>query len=228
MKLQHWLTILWALTLAGPAPGAEKQKLSSLDDYIREALEREGIAGPTPGSLFAAASRYGDLARDIRASQVDDVVTIVVMDKASAIARGTTNSQRRSELNASVSALGGPLRAGGALSQLAAMGGDQKLQGQGETSRESVLTTTLSARVTHVLPNGNLVLEGTKDVMVNSERQIVTIRGVIRWNDLSPLNRVSSDRLTNLEVHVQGKGVVGDAIRRPNFLYRLLMGLLPF
>jgi flagellar L-ring protein precursor FlgH len=108
------------------------------------------------------------------------------------------------------------------------MGGDQKLQGQGETSRESLLTTTLSARVTHVLPNGNLVLEGTKDVMVNSERQIVTIRGVIRWNDLSPLNRVSSDRLTNLEVHVQGKGVVGDAIRRPNFLYRLLMGLLPF
>jgi flagellar L-ring protein precursor FlgH len=111
---------------------------------------------------------------------------------------------------------------------MATMSGDQRLQGQGETTRESLLTTTLSARVTHVLPNGNLVVEGTKDLMVNSERQIVTIRGVIRWNDLSPLNRVSSDRLTNLEVYVQGKGVVGDAIRRPNFLYRLLMGLLPF
>lgn len=228
MKLQYWLGSIVAAALTAPAAGAEKQKLSPLDEYIREALERQGLHSPTPGSLFEPSSRYGDLARDVRAFQVDDVVTIVVTDRASAVARGTTNSQRRSELNASVSALGGPLRAAGPLSQMATMSGDQRLQGQGETSRESLLTTTLSARVTHVLPNGNLVVEGTKDLMVNSERQIVTIRGVIRWNDLSPLNRVSSDRLTNLEVYVQGKGVVGDAIRRPNFLYRLLMGLLPF
>jgi flagellar L-ring protein precursor FlgH len=102
------------------------------------------------------------------------------------------------------------------------------LQGQGETSRETVLTTTLSARVTHVLPNGYVVLEGFKDVMINSERQVVTVRGVARWNDIGPANQVRSDRLANLEVRVQGKGVVEDAIRRPNFLYRLLLGILPF
>jgi flagellar L-ring protein precursor FlgH len=111
---------------------------------------------------------------------------------------------------------------------LANLSGESELQGQGETSRESVLTTTVSARVTHVLPNGNMVVEGSKDVMVNSERQLVAIRGVIRWNDLTPANMIRSDRIANLEIRVNGKGVVGDAVRRPNFLYRLLLGLLPF
>jgi flagellar L-ring protein precursor FlgH len=46
--------------------------------------------------------------------------------------------------------------------------------------------------------------------------------------DLSPVNRVASDSLALLEITVNGKGVVGDAVRRPNFLYRLLLGILPF
>jgi flagellar L-ring protein precursor FlgH len=79
-----------------------------------------------------------------------------------------------------------------------------------------------------VLPNGNLVVEGTKDIWINAERQQVTVRGIVRWNDLDGRNRVGSDRLAHLEIRVNGKGVVGDAVRRPNFLYRLLLGLVPF
>lgn len=111
---------------------------------------------------------------------------------------------------------------------MAGMSGDRKLDGQAETSRESELRTTLTARVTHVLPNGNLVVEGRKSVTVNAERQVVKVRGIARWNDLSGGNRINSDRLGLLEVQVDGKGVVNDAIRRPNFLYRLLLGILPF
>ena len=90
------------------------------------------------------------------------------------------------------------------------------------------MTTTLSARVTHVLPNGYLVVEGVRDLLVNSERQAITVRGVIRPLDLGPGNTVRSDRVAQLEVKVSGKGVVEDSIRRPMFLYRLLMGILPF
>jgi len=56
----------------------------------------------------------------------------------------------------------------------------------------------------------------------------VTVRGVGRWTDLTAGNQLASDRLGYLEIKVQGKGIVGDAVRRPNFLYRLLLGLLPF
>ena len=79
-----------------------------------------------------------------------------------------------------------------------------------------------------MLPNGNLLLEGAKEVQVNSERQAVMVRGVIRPADLAPGNVVTSDRLAQLEVRVNGRGVVGDAVRRPFFLYRILLGLLPF
>lgn len=204
--------------------------VSALEQYIREASLRgqAASAANTPGSLWRPGASLADLARDPRASQIDDLVTIVVSDKASAVAKGGTSSSRASTAKHSVSSLLGPTRATGALANLTNLSGDTQLQGQGETSRESVLTTTLSARISHVLPNGYLAVEGIKDTMVNSERQVVTVRGVIRPTDLSPTNSVTSDRVAQLEVRVNGKGVVGDAIRRPFILYRILMGLLPF
>ena len=102
------------------------------------------------------------------------------------------------------------------------------MKGEAETSRENNLTTTLSARVTHVLPNGVMVIEGTKQVMVNAEMQTVRVRGLVRHEDVSSINTVRSDRIADLEIAVNGRGVVGDAIRRPFILYRILLGILPF
>ena len=90
------------------------------------------------------------------------------------------------------------------------------------------MTTTLTARVTRVLPNGGLVVEATKDIQINSEKQTITVRGVVRPADIDPTNSILSNRLADLEVRVNGKGVVADAIRRPFILYRILLGLLPF
>jgi flagellar L-ring protein precursor FlgH len=73
-----------------------------------------------------------------------------------------------------------------------------------------------------------MVVEATKDLEVNSERQTITVRGVVRPGDVGSDNTVRSDRVGQLELRVNGKGVVGDAIRRPFILYRLLLGLLPF
>jgi flagellar L-ring protein precursor FlgH len=73
-----------------------------------------------------------------------------------------------------------------------------------------------------------MLIEAAKDVGINSENQVITVRGVVRPADIAADNTVRSDRLGQLEVKVNGKGVVGDAIKRPFFLYRLLLGLLPF
>ena len=73
-----------------------------------------------------------------------------------------------------------------------------------------------------------MALRGVKDVWVNSERQMIEIRGIIRPSDLAASNQISSDRLGMLEIRINGKGVVNDAVRRPFILYRILMGLLPF
>jgi flagellar L-ring protein precursor FlgH len=127
-----------------------------------------------------------------------------------------------------VSALGGKKSVNGAAQNLLNLSSTQALNGAGTTSRGSTLTTTLSARVTHVLPNGYLVLEGTKDLQVNSEHQVVSVRGVVRPTDLSTGNVIGSNQIAQMEIKIDGKGVVNDAIRRPNILYRILLGLLPF
>ena len=219
-----------AILLAGAigSSALAEEKGSAIDRYIQEAMARAAGRPAARGSLYTPAGLLGDAVRDLRANRVDDIVTIVVADRASAVSRGATRTSRNSTANYGVSALFGAKPAGGVFANLAELEGGYELDGEGETSRETRLTTTLSARVTHVLPNGNLVVEGAKEVVINSERQTVTVRGIVRWNDIGPGNRVASDRLAELEVRVNGKGVVGDAIRRPNFLYRLLLGLLPF
>lgn len=184
-------------------------------------------APPSAGSIYAMSSRLADPGRDVRAGQVGDIVTILVSDRASAIAKGATNTSRKSSVKASIPSLLGKTRAAGPLTQLASATGDQQLQGQGQTSRETTLTTTLSARVIDVRPNGTLLIEGMKDISVNSERQWILVRGLIRTSDLAG-NAVRSDRIADLEVRVNGKGVVGDSVRRPALLYRILLGLLPF
>lgn len=216
--------MLLAVLVVGAAMAAE----SPIDRLIREAAQAAAPATGAKGSLWSSGAPLGDLATDLRPRRVHDLVTIVVLDRASAIARGTTKSARAAEASGGVNSIFGSPPGGLRLPNMLNLGSSTSLDGQGETSRETLLRTTLSARVTHVLPNGVLVVEGHKTVRVNSEVQTVTVRGLVRPLDVSPTNAVFSDQLADLEIAVNGKGVVGDAIRRPNILYRILLGILPF
>jgi flagellar L-ring protein precursor FlgH len=229
------IRMIFLLTMIAVASSAKprvskKPESSTIEQYIKDAESHEAMRGqaPSSGSLYTAGGLLANMNRDLRASQVDDIVTILVADKASAVSKGVTNSSRKSSMKYGIDAVYGPVKAASPLTSLAGATGAQSLQGQGETSRENNLSTTLSARVTHVLPNGNLVVEALKNVSVNSENQIVKVRGVIRPTDVSPANTILSDKVANLELLINGQGVVGDSVKRPFILYRILMGLLPF
>ena len=221
--------------LSMPLAAANKKKSTKappdnpLDTYVRQATARSSeAAATTPGAVWISGSRLADAARDVRASQVDDLLTVVVAEQASAVTTGVTKTSRTSSTKNSITALAGVTKAAGALANLAGVSGDTQLHGQGPTSRSTTLSTTLTARVTQVLPNGALVVEASKDIQVNSERQTITVRGVVRPADIAPTNSVQSNRLGQLEIRINGKGVVADAIKRPFILWRLLLGLLPF
>ncbi|HEY4361926.1 MAG TPA: flagellar basal body L-ring protein FlgH [Bryobacteraceae bacterium] len=184
------------------------------------------LLAQSPGSLYSPGGRLADFARDLRAADVGDIVTIVVNDSASALANGSTNTSRKSSVNAGISSVAG--FSDPHLANLLNTSNAQQLQGQGATTRNMTITTTISARVIQVTPNGSLLVEGMKDVGVNSEKQTILVKGLIRPADLTTANTIASNQVANLSIQVNGKGVVGDAIRRPHFLYRLVMGLLPF
>lgn len=225
------VVLVAVLSIQARAADSKKKKPSetTIEDYITSlGAAPQPAEQSAPGSIFATQGTFADLGRDLRARGVGDTVTILISDRASAVSKGTSKSSRQSNAKASIGAFGGPTPVGGPLSALANVSGQQDLNGEGETSRVSELQTTLTARVVHVLPDGNMVVEGSKLIAINSERQRVTLRGVMRWNDINAGNRISSDRLANLEVEVTGKGLVNDAIRRPGFLYRLILGILPF
>lgn len=232
MKRITTLLVFAVIASAGVLPKKKDPQPTALDEYIKQAENRATTEGAatTPGSTWVGYSTMTDLTHDPRASRVDDVVTILVAESASAVTSGATQTSRKSSATSSITSLPGikSAAAKALLSNLSTMSGDQELNGSGTTSRTTTLTTNLTARVSKVLPNGFLVLEGTKNVQINQEWQTVTVRGVVRQADLSPINTVSSESVADLEVKLDGKGVVKDAIRRPNFLYRLLLGVLPF
>jgi flagellar L-ring protein precursor FlgH len=231
------MRILWlaaALLAAAPMLGDKKDKTPKvpppgpIEAYARDAEARGASDFRLPGAIWGPGAALGGLVRDPKAALVDDIVTIVVAESASAVSTGTTKTSRQSSSGYSITSLLKPTKATGPLANLLSTSGSQALTGQGTTSRDVTLTTTLSGRVIAVLPNGNLVVEGSKSVVINSETHLITVRGVARPDDISPANQIQSDSLAQMEVLINGKGVVNDAIKRPFILYRLLMGLLPF
>lgn len=223
--MRHAIVFVCLGTVTADPRPAER----SIDAYVAEVTGRAWAHEVTSnaGSTYSDRGPLAYVARDLRAYQVDDLVTVLVSDRASALSKGSTTSNRASSASYGIDAAYGPIKPG-KLTSLAGVRGGYDLKGEGITSRENALTTSLTARITHVLPNGNLVVQGYKEVKTNSERQIVEVRGVIRPFDIATGNAVASERLANMQILVNGRGVVGDAIRRPNILYRILFGLLPF
>jgi flagellar L-ring protein precursor FlgH len=221
-----------------PGLGGKKNKQpkqadqSALDQYLKSVPPSPAgaVDAPSPGAIWSPEARLADLGRDLRASQVDDVVTIVVTESINAVASGASTTERASSANSSFasSALSKAAPVASALSNLATLSGDQKLNGTGTTSRAATFTTTITARIIRVMPGGLLLIQGDKNIQINSETQAITIRGLVRTADINTNNTVASTQIGDLEVKLNGKGVVGDAVRRPNALYRILLGALPF
>jgi flagellar L-ring protein precursor FlgH len=219
---------LLMIVLAAAYSLGAAEKVADLDRYLAKigVSAQANPADKSPGSLYSNGARLGLLGLDFRASQVNDILTIIVQERASAVSKGTVKTTRSSSVKSSVGDLGGPTSA--VLSRLAGLSTNTGLNGEGETTRETTLNTSVAGRVVLVMPNGNLVVEANKEVSVNAETHTVVLRGIVRPVDLDTGNVVFSDRIAEMEVRVNGKGVVGSAIRRPFFLYRLLLGILPF
>lgn len=223
------------LVSAPPVAGAPNSKKktkppdpSMLDKYIKNASTNPEPDATLAGGLWSPTTRFADLGRDLRASQVNDVVTVLVTETINAAAGGASTTERATSANAAITSLVGPKSPTGALANLLNQSGDQKINGTGTTTRTATLNAVLTARVVKVLPGGLLLIEGSKDLQVNSEQQQITVRGIVRTDDITTTNTIGSTQIADMEIRLNGKGIVGDAIRRPNALYRLLLGILPF
>ena len=99
--------------------------------------------------------------------------------------------------------------------------------GQGTTSRNETVTAKVSARIIQVLPNSNLVVRGSQEILVNNEKQYITIQGVVRPADIATDNTVLSTYLADARIEYTGQGDL-TAKQRQGWLTRALDKIWPF
>lgn len=190
----------------------------------------------TAGSIWPGETTRNTLFQDLRARNIGDIVTIEISEKTSAIKEATTSTARKSSDDIAVKKfLGMPLNFG--MRNFLGMGQpfspeiqssyDSKFDGSGSTKRSGELSAIITTRVVEILPNGNLVIEGKKDTIVNNELQYIVLSGIIRPEDITEQNTVPSAQISDARIEYSGKGVVADE-QSPGWLRRILDNFWPF
>ncbi len=161
-----------------------------------------------PGSLWddSAPNRL----MDRKANAVGDVLTVIITESSTATSTASTSSSKTD--SAKVNAGIGPVLS--ALIPNLQSGGTFSSQGQGATARSERLLARLTVLVTGVMPNGNLIIEGTRYIQVNKETVRLVVSGIVRPDDIRFDNTILSEFVAEAEVHYEGKGTVGDRQRK--------------
>lgn len=186
-------------------------------------------------SLWTDGAPLTGAYNDNRARRIGDLVTVLVIEQSEASREASTGLSRNSAVDASVSALlGAPMDLG--LKHLygstgfdpsVKAGSASSFKGQGTTTRKDLLRSSVAARVVNVLDDGNLVVEGRRQVTVNEENQYLFVRGIARPSDISPDNTITSVALADAQILYGGKGDLADQ-QKPGWLGRIVAAVWPF
>jgi len=155
---------------------------------------------------------YGDK----KALRVGDIITVRIVENAEASNSADTDLSRSSSANAGLSTFFGKKKFLNLFKlgeDLLTSTADNTHTGKGSTTRSGQLTATMTAVVREVLPNGNLVVQGTRELLVNHEQQFITLTGIVRPQDVSRDNVVVSSQLADANITIGGLGVVDDKQR---------------
>jgi flagellar L-ring protein FlgH len=172
------------------------------------------------------------LAADKRARSIGDIVTILVQENSSATKDNVTTTAKKTGVDASISTfLYGP-KASGLLTkggQYPALKFDAKhdYTGGGKINNSERIMARIAVRVIDVLPNGNLVIEGTRETSFARETQHAVLRGVVRAEDVTAQNTLFSYNIADATITYVSKGSVTDA-QRKGWFTRIWDKVTPF
>lgn len=191
----------------------------------------EGYAGAN--SLWKKGS--SGFFKDQRAAKVGDIITVNVSAKDAALMENKTEQNRdNNQDTVGVGSFFGYEKYAKDYfpdsidpANLVNAKSNHDVSGEGKIDRSEKINMTMAAVVTQVLPNGNLVIEGTQEIRVNYELRQLTVRGIIRRADISSDNTIASSKIAELRVSYGGKGTVSD-MQEPRYGRQLIDILSPF
>ena len=176
-----------------------------------------------PGSLFGQGEN--PLFADLKAMHVNDVVTVTITEKTAQSSTGKKSLDETSSSNLGAGVTTVPL--GGAIGSAAnrvaekaaslgfQAGSTSTFAGSGTNTRNETFTTTISARIIKIMNNGNYFIEGSRELLLNGEKQIVQISGVIRPYDIDKYNNIDSKYIADAKILYKTEGDIDQTTTRP-------------
>ena len=204
---------------------AHKGSPSATDNYDELYARYLAAARTVPVTASVPESMWmSGLFPDLRARRLNDLVTVRVVESVSAAGTADSSLDKNSKGTASLTKLFGlESKYPGWLdpTSLANVGASTTFKGGGQTTRTGDLTATISTRVVEVLPNGDLVLEGVREVGINGDAQIIVLSGVVRTADIGPGNVVPSTAVGQMRIRYFGRGLIKDNLQ-PGWVVKIL------
>lgn len=161
---------------------------------------------------------------DIKAWKVGDVITVIISESNSATKSAKTSTKKQDKASTSGAASAGALKG-----LFPGMSGDATLSnqfdGQGSTVRSGSLTSRMTVKVIEVLPNRNLLVEGSKTMEINEDVEVVVLSGIVRTEDIGRSNTINSYQIADAKFTYKGKGSVSQG-HRPGIFTRILNWIL--
>jgi len=196
-----------------PRPSPEEMA----EEVKRLSAVRPSVTSSTPasvGSLWPADDHvffYGDR----KALREGDILTINIIETAEGSNTANTDLSRKSSINARINNLFNAKSLFGTKlgEDIVNATAENSHQGSGTTSRKGNLVASMTAIVKEVLPNGNLVVQGSRSVVVNHEEQFMSVTGIVRPQDVNQNNVILSTQIADARITFGGVGVVADKQR---------------
>lgn len=191
------------------------------------------VAGASSASLWQTGSRA--FFKDNRAARVGDILTVAINIDEEAKLENETERRRSSTeglgldalLGLETSVVGQALPAGYSPSGAVDLDSTTTTNGNGSVDRSEAIKLTVAAVVTQVLPNGNLVIQGSQEVRVNYEVRELLIAGIVRPSDITAANTIKHTQIAEARISYGGRGQITD-VQQPRYGQQLLDIVLPF
>jgi flagellar L-ring protein precursor FlgH len=158
-------------------------------------------ASPAAAEDLYRNNSWAGLAGDRSASDVGDILTVLILERSGGANTVETGSERDLRLN-------GTIGVGDSFSESAGFDVKGGARGRGRTEREGRMAAQISVTVDEVLPNGDLAISGAHTLRINGERTNIRLRGRVRRADISSDNVIVSARIADAVIEYHGSGYV--------------------
>lgn len=205
-------------------------------EYVEQMPSREDQKDfASVGSIFGQGEN--PLFTDHKAMHVNDIVTVVISENAQSTSSGSKQLSEDDTLNlgAGATAYGGTNSTIGSavkkLNNISNIGfgasSNSAYTGQGSSTKDASFTTTVSARIVKILQNGNYFISGKREILVDDQKQIIQLGGVIRPYDIDQYNRINSSQISEAKILYKTEGDVNRATQQ-GWGTKIIQSVWPF